>query len=203
MENDKQLSRKLFEENPLYRAKQNSWDDIIKHNESWKKFTEKYAGVDEIKKNIIFADDEARKFLENFKEKDSDYGSSLSFSGPTFNFSEVIENALKEEEKKEFEKLRRHNENIEVGKEQVELLKEQNEKLKLLLQNSQNSNEQRDAVIHFMVQMMIQMEASQKEKKKTLNGVLMQISSLLAIGADLSGIYEFVESELEELAKEN
>lgn len=104
---------------------------------------------------------------------------------------------------KEAEELRRHNEKVTVGREQVELLKEQVQKLTSLQQNSQNSNEQRDAVIHFMVQMMMQMEASQKEKKKTLSGVLIQISSLAAISADLSGIYEFVESELEELAKED
>lgn len=202
MENDKRLGKKSIEKNLLYRDKENSWDEIIKHNESWRKFTEKYAGFNEIKKNIISENDEARKFLANL-EKDSDYGSNLSFTGPTFNLNEVIEIVSKENEKKEIEKLRRHNENIEVGKEQVVLLTEQNDKLKLLLQISQNSNEQRDAVIYFIVQMLVHMEASPKEKERTLSGILTRIASFTAIGADLSSIYEFVANEIKGLAKED
>lgn len=108
------------------------------------------------------------------------------------------------------EKKRRHEEIVEGNKElvklsekQVDFLEQQVKKLTELLKISENANEQRDAVIRFTVQIMMQMEASQKEKKRTLSSVLMQISSLVGIGADLSGIYEFVEGELKELAKED
>jgi len=163
-------------------------DNLFENNVSWS---------DLIKRPTSLAD---------LSDIDMDYGLSSvlrSASNHHEHNMKIYESIAKAKVEKEAEELRRHDEKVAVGKEQVELLKEQVQKLTALLQSSQNSNEQRDAVIHFMVQMMMQMEASQKEKKKTLSGVLMQISSLVAIGADLSGIYEFVEGELEELAKED
>lgn len=103
---------------------------------------------------------------------------------------------------REQEKLRRHNEQVAVGNEQVELLKEQLQKLTMLLHNSRNSIEQRDVIIHFMVQIMMQMETSKKEKEKTLSSVLIQIASFAALGADLTGIYDFVQKQIEELSKD-
>lgn len=187
MEDDKRLSKKSFEENPLYRAKENPWDDIIKHNESWKKFTEKYAGVDEIKKNIISKDDEARKFLANL-EKDSDYESRLSFRGPTFDFNEALENVLKEKENREFEELRRHNELVQVGEKQNQSLLRLLEDTERLLEDSKNSIEQRNAIIRFMVESMVDSDQSKEKKLKTLLEYSAQFATLAGGAKDVMQI---------------
>lgn len=108
------------------------------------------------------------------------------------------------------EKKRRHDEMVEVNKElvklsgkQVDSLEKQIEILTDMLKVSENANEQRDAVIRFTVQIMMQMETSKMEKEKTLSSILIQISSFAALGADLSGIYDFVQKQIEELSKED
>ncbi|KQS19218.1 hypothetical protein ASF99_04855 [Exiguobacterium sp. Leaf187] len=94
------------------------------------------------------------------------------------------------------EELRRHNELVSVGKEQVETLE-------ALLRDSQNAIEQRNALIRFLVQVMVDMEASNGEKKRTLTELLTRLSSIAAFGNDLSDLGKMITGAIDELAKEN
>lgn len=183
-----------------YKIKENALQKSLEEQTLWREAIKRDTRVSDLTIDYISLGELTEKPLNDFAEKN--IGSLMNLSHVPFDYKKAIESQDKTKKEKEAEELRRHNEQISVGKEQVELLKEQIQKLSLLLHNSQKSNEQRDAIIHFMVRMMIQMEASQKEKKKTLSGILMQISSITALGADVSGIYEFVENELKKLAKE-
>ncbi|WP_290779421.1 hypothetical protein [Exiguobacterium sp. UBA5002] len=177
-----------------YRVRKQKLRESLEEQAVWNEEIERDFKVSDLTKDYISLGELTEKPLYDLVE--NNISSLMNHNHVPFNYREGIEAHNKTIKEKEAEELRRHNE-------QVELLKKQIQILSSLLRNSQNSNEQRDAIIHFMVRMMIQMEASQKEKKKTLSGILMQISSFTAFGADVSSIYEFIENELKKLSKED
>lgn len=110
----------------------------------------------------------------------------------TFDF-ESIQHSLNANKREE---LRRHDELVSVGKEQVE-------NLKALLEHSENAIEQRNALIHFVVQLMIDMEASNSEKRKTLKELLPRLASLAAFGTDVSDLGKLITGAIDELSQED
>ncbi|WP_393965198.1 hypothetical protein [Exiguobacterium sp. S22-S28] len=97
---------------------------------------------------------------------------------------------------KEAESLRRHDEHIAI-------LREQNQILLKLLEGSDNAIEQRDALIRFTVQQMIDTEPSQEGKKRTLTELLTRLSYIAAFGNDLSDLGKKITGAIDELAQEN
>ncbi len=107
--------------------------------------------------------------------------------------AEILREAMYAETR---EGRRRHDELVGIGKEQVK-------KLEALLQDSKNAIEQRDALIRFVVQMMVDMEASNSEKKRNLNALLTRLASIGALGADFRDLGKLIAGAIDELAQEN
>lgn len=104
--------------------------------------------------------------------------------------AEILREAMYAESREE---RRRHDELVGIGREQVN-------KLEALLQDSKNAIEQRDALIRFVVQMMVNMESPTEEKKKTLGEVLSRLASIAAFGVDVSDLYKVVDEAMRDLA---
>lgn len=79
---------------------------------------------------------------------------------------------------KEAEELRRHNELVEMAEKQVEYLAG-------LLADSKNAVEQRNAIIRFMVEGLINSEQPKEEKRKLLMDLLVPIATVSSGAADL------------------
>lgn len=79
---------------------------------------------------------------------------------------------------KEAENLRRHDEKVAVMKEQVHFLSE-------LLKDSKNAIEQRNAIIHFMVEELIKSDQPNETKKRLLMDLLVPIATVSSGAGDL------------------
>lgn len=127
--------------------------------------------------------------IKKFEEEQRAFGDELMNS-----YRESIaekQNAIAE---KEAEELRRHNEQLLV-------LKEQNQHLLDLVNDSKNAVEQRDAIIHFIVQTILAMESPKEEKKKSLTEILTRVASLTTTGSDMVSIIKFIAGSINDLSK--
>lgn len=78
----------------------------------------------------------------------------------------------------------------------IELLSEQNESLKRLVEDSKNAVEQRNAIIHFMVEEMIKSEQPKEIKRDFLLNLLVPIATVSSGAGDLM---QMVKSSLESI----
>lgn len=105
-----------------------------------------------------------------------------------------MDEMLEHSNHKEVESLRRHDEHITI-------LREQNQILLKLLEGSDNAIEQRDALIRFTVQQMIDTEPSKEGKNRKINDILTQVASFAALGVDVSDLFKLVTGAISELAQ--
>lgn len=97
--------------------------------------------------------------------------------------NKAIEELQRVFEEKEVEKLRRHDERIYY--------------LSELLKDSRNAIEQRDAIIRFMVEQMVNSEQSKEVKKKLLMDLLVPVATVSSGAGDLM---QLVKDALESLS---
>lgn len=113
---------------------------------------------------------------------ESNQSASIDFKGMAQNREKEMNKAIEDMRQlnidKKLEELRRHNEIVAVGQKQVENLEK-------LLADSNNAIEQRNAIIRFMVEGIINSQQPKEDKRKLLIDILVPMATVLSGTSDL------------------